>query len=71
MPQQSKYSNEEFEALMGDIFVALDNKNADVQLSLMALGNVVTNILHNQVDQEQRKPLAEQFAKVLVKSVSS
>jgi uncharacterized protein YejL (UPF0352 family) len=70
MPQQSKYSNEEFEALMGDIFVALDKKNADVQLSLMALGNVVTNILHNQVDKEQRKPLAEQFAKVLVKSVA-
>jgi uncharacterized protein YejL (UPF0352 family) len=71
MPQQSKYSNEEFEALMGDIFVALDEKNADVQLSLMALGNVVTNILHNQVDKEQRKALAEQFAKVLVKSVES
>ncbi|TDF41723.1 DUF1414 domain-containing protein [Alteromonadaceae bacterium M269] len=70
MPQQSKYSNEEFEALMAEIFVALEKKNADVQLSLMALGNVVTNILQNQVDAGQRKSLAEQFAKVLVKSVS-
>jgi uncharacterized protein YejL (UPF0352 family) len=70
MPQQSKYSDSEFEALMHDIVLALEKNNANRDLSLMALGNVITNIFHNQVKQEQRVKMAEQFTQVLMKSIT-
>lgn len=70
MPQQSKYSDSEFEALMHDIVLALEKNNANRDFSLMALGNVITNIFHNQVKQEQRVKMAEQFTQVLMKSIT-
>lgn len=70
MPQQSKYSDSEFEALMHDIVLALEKNNANRDLSLMALGNVITNIFHNQVKQEQRVKMAGQFTQVLMKSIT-
>jgi uncharacterized protein YejL (UPF0352 family) len=70
MPQQSKYSDSDFEALMHDIVLALEKNNANRDLSLMALGNVITNIFRNQVKQEQRVKMAEQFTQVLMKSIT-
>jgi uncharacterized protein YejL (UPF0352 family) len=70
MPQQSKYSDSDFEALMHDIVLALEKNNANRDLSLMALGNVITNIFSNQVKQEQRVKMAEQFTQVLMKSIT-
>ena len=69
MPQTSRYSNQEFEALMNKIIVVLEENDADRDLSLMILGNLVTNILNNQVPSSQRKAMAEQFSNVLMKSV--
>jgi uncharacterized protein YejL (UPF0352 family) len=70
MPQQSKYSDSDFEALMHDIVLALEKNNANRDLSLMALVNVITNIFSNQVKQEQRVKMAEQFTQVLMKSIT-
>ncbi len=69
MPQQSKYSDSQFETLMQDIVVALEKNQATRDLSLMALGNVITNIFLHQVHQNQREKMAEQFTQVLLKSI--
>ena len=69
MPQQSKYSDTQFEALMHDIIVALEKNQASRDLSLMALGNVITNIFQQQVGEKQRDEMAAQFTQVLLKSI--
>ena len=70
MPQQSKYSDQQFEALMTDIIAVLEREKAGRDLSLMVLGNIITRILQHQVGDEDRKEMAERFAQVLIKSVS-
>lgn len=69
MPQQSKYSDDKFEAIMHDILISLEKHNADRDLSLMVLGNVITNIFQHQVNDGQRQQMAEQFTQVLLKSI--
>lgn len=70
MPQQSKYSNQVFDTLTNDLITALEKNNADRDLSLMVLGNVITNIFQQQVKPGQRQKMAEQFTQILLKSVS-
>lgn len=70
MSQQSRYSDQQFEALMGEIIEVLENNQADRNLALTVLGNLVTNILQQQVQAGDRREMAEKFAQVLVDSVS-
>lgn len=70
MPQQSKYSDSQFEDLMQDIILVLEKHNADRDLSLMVLGNLTTNIFNHQVNDAQREKMAEQFTQVLLKSIN-
>ncbi|MEG3768032.1 DUF1414 domain-containing protein [Alteromonas sp. 14N.309.X.WAT.G.H12] len=69
MPQQSRYSDSDFEALMNKVILTLEENQATRDLQLMVLGNVITHILNTQVPPANRKAIAEQFASVLVKSV--
>ncbi|PKI00095.1 DUF1414 domain-containing protein [Glaciecola sp. 33A] len=69
MPQQSRYSDKEFEAAMQDVFVALEQNNANRDLSLMVLGNVLSNIFTQQVVQEKRDAMVAQFCDVLKRAV--
>jgi uncharacterized protein YejL (UPF0352 family) len=69
MPQQSRYSDKEFEAAMQDVFVALEQNNANRDLSLMVLGNVLSNIFTQQVAPQKREAMIEQFCNVLKKAV--
>ncbi|WP_395343842.1 DUF1414 domain-containing protein [Ningiella sp. W23] len=69
MPIQSKYSNEEFDAVMQDVFVALEKHKASRDLSIMVLGNVLSNIFSQQVNEHARDDMLEQFCSVLKKSV--
>ena len=69
MPQNSRYQDTEFEALMNQVIKTLEENQADRDLSLMVLGNVITHILKTQVKQQDRSAMAEKFADVLVKSV--
>lgn len=71
MPQQSRYTNDEFEALMNKVILTLEEGGANRDLSLMVLGNVITHILNTQVSPEKREAMATQFADVLKKSVKS
>lgn len=68
MPIKSKYSNQEFEALMQDILVAIDKNKADRDLSIMALGNVLATIFSYQVSDKDRPLMVQQFCSVLEKS---
>lgn len=70
MPQQSRYSNAEFEALMNEVILVLEKNNANRDLSLMVLGNVLTHIFNQQVAPDNREAMLEQFTSVLKKSVT-
>lgn len=69
MPQQSKYSNEQFEQLMQAFFVAIEEQKPTPDLTLMALGNTVTHVLENQVPANIRAEMAEKFCQVLLSSI--
>jgi hypothetical protein len=68
MPIQSKYSNEEFETLMQDVFVAIDKNKTDRDLSIMVLGNVLASIFKHQVNDANREVMVEKFCSILKKS---
>lgn len=69
VPQQSRYTDAEFERMMNDIILVLEKHNATRDLSLMVLGNVISHIFEHQVAPAQRQEMAEQYANVLIKSV--
>lgn len=72
MAIQSKYKSEQLDELLKDLFIVLEKHKAPADLSLMALGNMVTNILHNSAkDQAQRERLAEAFATTLKNALKS
>lgn len=68
MPIQSRYSNEEFEGLMQDIFATLEKNNANRDLSIMALGNVLASLFKNSVSDKDRTFMVEQFCSALKSS---
>jgi uncharacterized protein YejL (UPF0352 family) len=70
MPQQSKYSDSQFDAIMHDFIITLEKHQVNRDLSLMVLGNLITNIFHQQVSENQREQMAEQFTQVLLKSIN-
>ena len=71
MPQQSKYSAEQFDSLTSDLIAVLEKHQASRDLSLMTLGNIITSIFQHQVEPSRRLQMAEQFTQILLKSVKS
>ncbi|AXF75031.1 YejL family protein [Erwinia tracheiphila] len=69
MPQQSRYSDERVEKLLADMVNILEKDNAPTDLSLMVLGNMVTNLINTSVSSAQRSALAGSFADALRASV--
>ncbi|XOV77744.1 MAG: DUF1414 domain-containing protein [Aestuariibacter sp.] len=69
MPQQSKYSNAQFEALLSEVCAVFEKQEVTADLSLMVLGNAVTHLLHTRVPESMREELAEKFSQALLKSV--
>lgn len=45
MATKSKYHTKQFEQLLADLIATIEKHKAPVDLSLMALGNMITNIL--------------------------
>ena len=70
MPIVSKYNNEQFDALMNDLITALEKHKAPVDLSLMVLGNLTTNII-NGMAPAQRQAITEKFVQALTASVDT
>lgn len=70
MPIVSKYNNEQFDALMNDLITVLEKHKAPVDLSLMVLGNLTTNII-NGMAPAQRQAITEKFVQALTASVDN
>lgn len=71
MPIQSRYSNEQFDTLTQEVFLALDKHKAKGDLSIMVLGNVLASIFTHQVANNVRADMVNQFCEALKKSANS
>ncbi|MGB7802358.1 YejL family protein [Buttiauxella sp.] len=70
MPQISRYSDERVEELLSELASVLEKHQTPTDLSLMVLGNMVTNLINTSVASAQRRSLARSFAEALQASVS-
>ena len=68
MPQSSRYSDEHVEQLLSELVNVLEKHHTPTDLSLMVLGNMVTNLINTSVA-PRRKTLARSFAEALQASV--
>lgn len=72
MAIQSKYQDKQLDALLNDLIITLEKHKAPVDLSLMALGNIVTNILSTNIQNPvQQQKLADAFASALKDSLKN
>lgn len=69
MPQSSRYSDERVEKLLAELVQVLEKDQAPTDLSLMVLGNMVTNLINTSIAPAQRRSLARSFAEALQASV--
>ena len=69
MAIKSKYTTEEVESLITQLLQVLENNQVKADLGLMALGNAATYLVNHQVPSNQRKQVADGFAKALQASV--
>lgn len=66
MASQSKYSDRQVDALLGELLLVLEKQQAPTDLSLMVLGNAVSHILQRDfASPTQREFMAEAFAQAL------
>lgn len=54
MPQISRYSDEQVEQLLAELLNILEKHKAPTDLSLMVLGNMVTNLINTSIAPAQR-----------------
>lgn len=71
MPVISKYDNKNVEQILTDLVEVLEKHKATPDLSLMALGNVATNIINCNLAANQRGMIAEKFAQALLASIDT
>lgn len=69
MPQSSRYSDEHVEQLLSELVKVLEQHRTPTDLSLMVLGNMVTNLINTSVAPAQRQVLARSFAEALQASI--
>jgi uncharacterized protein YejL (UPF0352 family) len=69
MPQSSRYSDDRVEKLLAELVQVLEKDHAPTDLSLMVLGNMVTNLLKTSIAPAQRRAMARSFADALQSSV--
>lgn len=70
MPQLSRYSDEHVEQLLSRTAQCTGKHKAPTDLSLMVLGNMVTNLINTSVAPAQRQAIANSFARALQSSIS-
>ncbi len=70
MPIISKYGDDQLADLTTQILALLAQEKAPVDLSMMALGNALSNILNEDIPVAKRQAVAEQIGKSLLHSVS-
>ena len=70
MPQISRYSDEQVEQLLAELLNVLEKHKAPTDLSLMVLGNMVTNLINTSIAPAQRQAIATSFARALQSSIN-
>ncbi|BFQ93681.1 YejL family protein [Gallibacterium anatis] len=71
MATHSKYSNKQIETLMNEMIGTLEKHQAPVDLSLIVLGDMVSNLLLSSVQENKRIELAEAFSQALLNSLKT
>jgi uncharacterized protein len=71
MPIVSKYSNERVEKIIKDLHNVLVKESATPDLALMCLGNTLTEIIINNIPEEQREVIVNNFAGALKQSIQN
>ena len=71
MPQISRYSDEHVEQLLSELANVLEKHKSPTDLSLMVLGNMVTNLINTSIAPAQRQAIAKSFAQALQSSVNA
>ncbi len=69
MPQSSRYSDEHVEQLLSELVNVREKHHTPTDLSLMVLGNMVTNLINTSVAPAQRKAIGGSFASALQASI--
>lgn len=69
MPQSSRYSDEHVELLLSELVHVLEKHHTPTDLSLMVLGNMVTNLINTSIAPALRQSLARSFAEALQASI--
>lgn len=69
MPIVSKYSNERVEKIIKDLHNVLVKESATPDLALMCLGNTLTEIIINNIPEEKREVIVDNFAGALKQSI--
>jgi len=71
MVSNSKYQDKQVDTILNEMIVVLEKHQAPVDLSLMVLGNMVTNLLISSVGKNQQIALAQAFSDALINSVKT
>ena len=71
MAIQSKYQDKQIDAILNDMIAVLEKHKAPLELSLIVLGNMTTNLLTGSVGKQQQQVLAQAFADALLNSIKT
>ena len=69
MATNSKFQDKQVDAILNDMIAVLEKHQAPVDLSLIVLGNMVTNLLTSSMGKSQQQALAKAFSNALMNSV--
>ena len=70
MAIQSKYQDKQIDAILNDMIAVLEKHQAPLDLSLIVLGNMTTNLLTGNLGKQQQKVLAQAFSEALLNSIN-
>ena len=71
MAIQSKYQDKQIDAILNDMIAVLEKHQAPLDLSLIVLGNMTTNLLPGSVGKQQQQVLAQAFSDALLNSIKT
>lgn len=71
MAIQSKYQDKQIDAILNDMIAVLEKHQAPLDLSLIVLGNMTTNLLTGNLGKQQQQVLAQAFSDALLNSINT
>ena len=71
MAIQSRYQDKQIDAILNDMIAVLEKHQAPLDLSLIVLGNMTTNLLTGSVGKQQQQVLAQAFSDALLNSIKT